>query len=29
MLDYRNPMQIKKHNIGIEEMPKMAIVEDY
>jgi hypothetical protein len=28
-LDYNGPIKTKKHNIGTEEAPKMAIIEDY
>jgi hypothetical protein len=27
--DYTGPIKTKKHNIGIEEAPKMAIIGDY
>jgi len=26
---YRQPIKTKKHNIGTEEAPNMAIIEDY
>ena len=29
MSDYNGPIKTKRHNIGTEEAPKMAIIDDY